>query len=99
MRFAFLAASLLAAAAPSLAQPSSDEAQFRAIYKELGETNTTLSAGSCTLSAQRMAGRLRAAGFPESDLHLIVEPSHPKVANLVAALTGTDPTAKAIPLL
>src|SRR4051812_21100656 len=66
MRLAPLAAFLLAAAAaPSLAQPSPDEAQFRAIYKELVETNTTLSAGSCTLAAQRMAARLKAAGFPD----------------------------------
>ncbi|MEA3048668.1 MAG: hypothetical protein QOG84_504 [Sphingomonadales bacterium] len=100
MRLALLAASLLAAAAaPSLAQPSADEAQFRAIYKELVETNTTLSAGSCTLAAQRMAARLKAAGFPDSDLHLIVEPSHPKEGNLVAVLPGTDLKAKAILLL
>ncbi|MEA3039259.1 MAG: hypothetical protein QOE79_1772 [Sphingomonadales bacterium] len=100
MRLALLAASLLAAAAaPSLAQPSADEAQFRAIYKELVETNTTLSAGSCTLAAQRMAARLKAAGFPDSDLHLIVAPSHPKEGNLVAVLPGTDLKAKAILLL
>src|SRR3954464_798803 len=101
MRLALFAASLLAAAAaaPSIAQPAPDEAQFRAIYKELVETNTTLSAGSCTLAAQRMAARLKAAGFPDSDLHLIVEPSHPKEGNLVAVLPGTDPRAKAILLL
>ncbi|MEA3062893.1 MAG: hypothetical protein QOJ94_2674 [Sphingomonadales bacterium] len=100
MRLAPLAAFLLAATAtPALAQPSPDEAQFRAIYKELVETNTTLSAGSCTLAAQRMAARLKAAGFPDSDLHLIVEPSHPREGNLVAVLPGTDPKAKAILLL
>ncbi|MEA2998873.1 MAG: hypothetical protein QOK17_706 [Sphingomonadales bacterium] len=101
MRLALFAASILAAtaAAPSLAQPSPDEVLFRAIYKELVETNTTLSAGSCTLAAERMAARLKAAGFPDSDLHLIVEPSHPKEGNLVAVLPGTDPKAKAILLL
>src|SRR3954467_15630923 len=46
-----------------------------------------------------MAARLKAAGFPDSDLHLIVEPSHPKEGNLVAVLPGTDPRAKAILLL
>ena len=29
--------------------------RFREIYKELVETNTTLSAGDCTLAAKRMA--------------------------------------------
>jgi acetylornithine deacetylase/succinyl-diaminopimelate desuccinylase-like protein len=97
---AFVAAALLAAA-PASALPATpaDEAAFRATYKELVETNTTLSAGSCTLAAERMAARLRAAGFPTSDLHLIVEPSHPKEGNLVAILPGSDPKAKAILLL
>jgi hypothetical protein len=35
-----------------------DQTRFRAIYKELVETNTTLSAGDCTLAARRMAGHL-----------------------------------------
>ena len=34
--------------------PASDEGPFRALYKELVETNTTLSSGSCTLAAERM---------------------------------------------
>ena len=33
-----------------------DQAKFREIYKELVETNTTLSSGSCTLAASRMEG-------------------------------------------
>jgi acetylornithine deacetylase/succinyl-diaminopimelate desuccinylase-like protein len=103
MRLRLFAASLLAtaAAAPALAQPapSPDEAAFRATYKELVETNTTLSAGNCTLAAQRMAARLKAAGFVDADLHLIVEPSHPKEGGLVAVLPGSDAKAKAILLL
>ena len=57
---------------PLSAAPSQGEAQFRELYKELVETNTTLSAGDCTLAAQRMAARLKAAGFADSraaDLH------------------------------
>ena len=95
------AATALIVAAPVFAQPAaaSSEAAFRATYKELVETNTTLSAGSCTLAAERMAARLKAAGFPDSDLHLIVEAGHPKEGNLVAVLPGRDPAAKAILLL
>jgi acetylornithine deacetylase/succinyl-diaminopimelate desuccinylase-like protein len=94
-----LAALLSASAAAAQPAPSPDEAQFRAIYKELVETNTTLSVGSCTLAAERMAARLKAAGFPDSDLHLITAPGHPKEGNLVAVLPGRDPAAKAILLL
>lgn len=75
------------------------EQQFRALYKELVETNTTLSSGDCTLAAERIAARLKTAGFPESDLHIFTAPGHPKEGGLVAVLPGRDPQAKAILLL
>jgi hypothetical protein len=43
-----------------------DQMRFREIYKELVETNTTLSSGSCTLAAERMAARLKVAGYPDA---------------------------------
>ena len=52
-------------------QPRPDQLAFRELFRELVETNTTLSSGSCTLAAERMAAHLRAAGFPERDLHLL----------------------------
>jgi acetylornithine deacetylase/succinyl-diaminopimelate desuccinylase-like protein len=76
-----------------------DQVKFREIYKELVETNTTLSSGSCTLAATRMAVRLKAAGYPDADLHSFVVPDHPKEGGLVAVLLGSDPNAKAILLL
>lgn len=75
------------------------EAAFRATYKELIETNTTLSSGSCTLAAQRMGARLKAAGLAESDLHFITPKDKPKEGGLVAVFPGTDPSARAILLL
>ena len=85
---------------PAAAQPvRPDQVQFRDIYKELVETNTTLSSGSCTLAAQRMAARLKTAGFADGDLHLIIEPKHPKEGALVAVMPGTDAKAKPILLL
>jgi acetylornithine deacetylase/succinyl-diaminopimelate desuccinylase-like protein len=73
--------------------------QFRALYKELVETNTTLSSGSCTLAAQRMAARLKAAGFTDDQLTLFATPEHPKDGGLVAVLPGTSKTAKPMLLL
>ncbi len=75
------------------------EGQFREIYKELVETNTTLSSGNCTLAAERMANRLRQAGFPDSDLHPFADPAHPKEGGLVAIYPGQDKKAKAVLLL
>ncbi|CAN1487382.1 ArgE Acetylornithine deacetylase/Succinyl-diaminopimelate desuccinylase and related deacylases [Caulobacteraceae bacterium] len=99
-----MAGAALAAALPGLAgaqqaAPRPDQLAFRAIYKELVEINTTLSVGSCTRAAEAMAARLRAAGYPDKDLHIIVDPSRPREGNLVAILPGTDPKAKAILML
>src|SRR5215469_3642835 len=96
---------LLAALAASLAIPASaqslrpDQVRFRALYKELVETNTTASAGSCTLAAQKMAAHLKAAGFPDSDLTVFIPQEYPKSGGLVAIYPGTDPKAKAVLLL
>src|SRR5579864_2121502 len=97
---AALATLALTAAATSLAAASdSSESQFRDLYKELVETNTTLSSGSCTLAAQRMAARLEAAGFADADLHRFAVADHPKEGSLVAIYPGRDPKLKAILLL
>ena len=76
-----------------------DQTAFRALFKELVETNTTLSAGSCTLAATRMAAHLRAAGLPERQITLFSVPDHPKEGGLVAIYPGTSPTARPILLL
>ncbi|WP_448578104.1 M20/M25/M40 family metallo-hydrolase [Thermaurantiacus sp.] len=86
-------------AAPAIAAPDPTEPAFRALFRELVETNTTLSAGDCTRAVRQVADRLRAAGYPDRDLHLLVEPSHPREGSLVAVLPGTDPKAGAILLL
>ncbi|CAN5213708.1 M20/M25/M40 family metallo-hydrolase [soil metagenome] len=99
LRLLAASAAALLALSPAAAQAPASEAQFRAIYKELIETNTTGSVGSCTLAAERMAARLKAAGFPDRDLHLLVPPDHPKDGNLVAVYPGTDPSAKVVLML
>jgi acetylornithine deacetylase/succinyl-diaminopimelate desuccinylase-like protein len=73
-----------------------DQFEYRALYKELVETNTTLSSGSCTLAAERMAARLREARLPESQITLFVDPAHPKEGGLVAIYPGTSKTLKPI---
>ena len=76
-----------------------DQEAFRGLYKELVETNTTLSAGSCTLAASRMGARLKAAGFTDDQLTYFAGPDHPKEGGLVAIYPGKDLKAKAILLL
>ena len=96
-----LAGTALAAVASQTALAAEDpgEAAFRATYKELVETNTTLSSGSCTLAAQRMGAHLKAAGFADDQIVYYATPEHPKEGGLVAILPGTSPKAKPILLL
>jgi acetylornithine deacetylase/succinyl-diaminopimelate desuccinylase-like protein len=76
-----------------------DQVAFRALYKELVETNTTLSVGSCTLAAERLAAHLKAAGFEDKDVTLFSVPDHPKEGGLVAVLAGSSNTARPMLLL
>lgn len=93
-----LIAALLAA--PAIAAERPDQTAFKALYKELVETNTTVSAGSCTLAAERMAARLKAAGYTDADIRLFQGPAdRPQDGGLVATLPGSDPKARAILLL
>jgi acetylornithine deacetylase/succinyl-diaminopimelate desuccinylase-like protein len=89
---------LCATAAPPQ-DTAAGEQRFRELYRELVETNTTLSAGSCTLAAERMAARLKAAGFADSELQPFAASDHPKEGGLVAVYPGRDPHLKAILLL
>jgi acetylornithine deacetylase/succinyl-diaminopimelate desuccinylase-like protein len=83
--------------APGIPRP--DQVAFRELYRELIETNTTHSSGSCTDAAAKMAARLRAAGFPDSDLHAFSVAEHPKDGGLVAVLHRGTPGAGAKALL
>ncbi len=76
-----------------------DQAAFRALYKELVETNTSLSVGSCTKASEQLAKRLKTAGFTDKELTLFSTKEHPKEGGLVAILPGSDPKAKPILLL
>ena len=76
-----------------------DQAEFRGLYKELIETNTTQSAGSCTLAAQRLAARLRSAGISDSQITLFSVPEHPKDGGIVAVYPGSSKALKPLLLL
>ncbi|MDP3906160.1 M20/M25/M40 family metallo-hydrolase [Novosphingobium sp.] len=73
-----------------------DQVEYRALFKELVETNTTLSTGSCTLAAERMAARLRAAGMPDDRITLFATPENPREGGLVAVYPGTSKVLKPI---
>ncbi len=69
----------------------------RDVFQELVEINTTESSGSTLEAAEAMAARLRAAGFPEGDVHVLQ--NAPRKGNLVARLRGRDSGRRPILLL
>lgn len=76
-----------------------DQQQFFALYKELVETDTTVTNGDCTQAAAQIAARLKAAGFADGQVIPFSVPEHPKEGGLVAVYPGTSATLKPLLLL
>lgn len=76
-----------------------DQQRFFELYKELVETDTSVTTGSCTQAAGQIAARLKAAGFADDQITLFSVPEHPKEGGLVAVYPGTSSTLKPILLL
>ncbi|MDQ8162571.1 MAG: M20/M25/M40 family metallo-hydrolase [Gemmatimonadota bacterium] len=72
--------------APTTLTPAQRDA--RAIYQEMVEINTADSVGSVTRSAQALAARFTAAGFPAADIHLVGPADAPAKQNLVVRYRG-----------
>src|SRR5205085_10174680 len=92
----------LVSAASSLAAQMSLTPQQRAareIYSELISINTADSVGSVTRAAEAMAKRFRAAGFPDSDVKVLIPPGKPTKGNLVVRLHGRGGPGGAKPIL
>ena len=62
-------------------RPEDEKKLARDIYKEFIEIQSGYTTGATTPVAEAAAARLKAAGFPESDI--FVGGAHPKKANLV----------------
>jgi acetylornithine deacetylase/succinyl-diaminopimelate desuccinylase-like protein len=86
----------LAAAAQAM---TPERQAFFGLYKELVETNTSLSVGSCTKAAAQIAARLRAAGYADADITQFSVPDHPREGGVVAVLAGSDKRVKPMLLL
>lgn len=76
-----------------------DQQAFRALYKEMVETDTSITTGSCTLLADKIEGHLRKAGFTDADITRFAVPEHPKEGGLVVILPGSSKTLKPMLLL
>jgi len=95
--FRNLIAALVLLLVPAIAQIDDGTRKLsREIFKQLIEINTTDSSGDNTAAAQAMAKRLLDAGYPESDVRVLVPAGRPNKGNLVARLRGAASTLKPI---
>ena len=103
--FALAAAALVATSASAqvptgtMGELRPDQKQFFDLYKELVETDTTVTNGNCTQAAEQIAARMKEAGFPADQLTLFSVPEHPKEGGLVAVYPGTSKTLDPMLLL
>ena len=88
---------LLVGSAGAEAQATKWDSVARSLFKELVEINTTESSGSTLAAARAMAARLKAVGFPDSDV--VVLENAPKKGNLIARLRGRNTGRKPVLLL
>jgi len=94
-----VAASLLVSAAVSAQQTlDTNQAEARAIFRELIEINTAYKAGSTSPAARAIAKRFLAAGFPASDV-TVIGPAGDKDSSVVVRMQGTSKTLKPILLM
>jgi len=97
-----LAATLLTAAFSAAGAQTSltpHQRLAREVYSELISINTADSVGSVTRAVEAMAKRFRAAGFPESDVQVLIPPGKPTKGNLVVRLYGRAAPNSAKPIL
>ncbi|HWJ16860.1 MAG TPA: M20/M25/M40 family metallo-hydrolase [Gemmatimonadaceae bacterium] len=97
-----LAATLLTAAFSAAGAQTSltpHQRLAREVYSELISINTADSVGSVTRAVEAMAKRFRAAGFPESDVQVLIPPGKPTKGNLVVRLHGRAAPNSAKPIL
>jgi acetylornithine deacetylase/succinyl-diaminopimelate desuccinylase-like protein len=94
-----LIASLLtcAVALPVMAAtPDANQAQAREIFSKLIAFKTEIGQGQVPVMAKYLADQFRAAGFPDSDIHII---PHGETAEMVVRYRGTGKGGKPIALM
>jgi acetylornithine deacetylase/succinyl-diaminopimelate desuccinylase-like protein len=103
----FVSAAALAMASQAAAQVPTgmmdelrpDQQEFFGLFKELVETDTTVSNGSCTQAAAQIAARMRAAGYGDEQVIEFSVPEHPRDGGLVVILPGSSTTLAPMLLL
>lgn len=96
---AAVATAMLAGPAMAAPAPHAGWADFRALFEEMVNVDSTVATGSCAPIVEKTRARMIAAGFPAGQLFAFAPAEDARAANLVAVYPGTDPKAKAVLML
>ena len=88
-----------ASAATALPIQGPRDAAFVDTFRELVETDSSITTGSCTLVADKVEARLRAAGYGDKEITRFAVPDHPKEGGIVVVLRGAEAARRPILLL
>jgi len=80
-------------------QGDAGRAAFRAIYKEMVEIDSSPTTGSCTTVARAAEKHLKAAGYADADIKVIIPPGKPDDGNIVATLRAPNAAKKGVLLM
>lgn len=89
----------LAVQAVAAPPPVSRDPAFVDTFREIVETDSSITTGSCTAVADKVEARLRAAGYGDAEITRFAVPQHPKEGGIVAVLPGTSKSLKPMLLL
>ena len=76
-----------------------DQIEYRALYKDMVETDSSITTGSCTVLADKIEAHMKARGFTNAEIFRFVVPEHPKEGGIVVTYAGTSKTVKPMLLL
>ena len=99
LSLAVLGAGLSLSAVAHAQSGEAGRAAFRDIYKELVETDSSPTTGSCTTLVRKVETRLKSAGYGASDYEVVIPEGKPDDGNLVAWIKGKDTKKKGVLLL
>lgn len=96
-----LAANAALAAEPALPAAGSDAGQtaFRELFREMIETDTSVSTGNCSALAEKIAARFRNAGFAADQITLFRDPAIALDGGVVITVPGRSKKARPMLLL
>ncbi len=76
-----------------------DQVEYRTLYRDMVETDTSITTGSCTLLADKIEAHMKARGFTGAEIFRFAVPDHPKEGGIVVTYAGTSKTVKPMLLL